>query len=297
MGNRFELGVVADDEAWANARIDEGVAEIRRIERLLTTFRNDSQTQQINYYAGIRPVAVDREVFALIARAQRLSELTQGAFDLSYGSIDKSLWNFDQNMTALPSPEVAKKMVRLINYRNIILDEKKLTVFLAEKGMRIGFGGIGKGYGAEMAKRIMRQNGVASGVVNASGDLTTWGRRPDGSDWTIGLADPDAKDQPFSYLTIIDMAVATSGDYEKFVMIDGRRYSHTINPKTGLPVTGLRSVTIISPNAELSDALATPVYVMGPRVGLNLIDQIKGVACVIIDEQNQVFCSRNIRVG
>ena len=297
MGNRFELGVVADDAAWASARIDEGIAEIRRIERLLTTFSDDSQTQRINENAGIRPVAVDREVFDLIARAQRLSELTQGAFDLSYGSIDKSLWNFDQNMTALLSPEMAMRMVRLINYRNIILDKEEQSVFLAEKGMRIGFGGIGKGYGAEEAKRIMQQNGVSSGVVNASGDLTAWGRRPDGREWTIGLADPDAKDRPFSYLTISDMAVATSGDYEKFVMIGGKRYSHTINPKTGLPVTGLRSVTIISPNAELSDALATPVYVMGPRVGLDLVNQIRGVACVIIDAGNKVYCSENIAVS
>lgn len=297
MGNRFELGVVAEDETWANARIDEGIVEIRRIERLLTTFSDDSQTQQINRNAGIKPVVVDCEVFDLIGRAQRLSELTQGAFDLSYGSIDKSLWNFDQTITALPSLETARKMVWLIDYRNIILDEKARTVFLAKKGMRIGFGGIGKGYAAETARKIMQQNGVTSGVVNASGDLTTWGHRPGGSAWTIGLADPDAKDRPFSFLKISDMAVATSGDYEKFVMIGGKRYSHTIDPRTGLPVTGLRSVTIISPNAELSDALATPVYVMGPRVGLNLINQIKGVACVIIDENNKVYCSANINAS
>jgi FAD:protein FMN transferase len=187
-------------------------------------------------------------------------------------------------------------MVRLVNYKNIILDREKQTVFLAEKGMRIGFGGIGKGYAAEMAKRLLIENGVPGGVVNASGDLTTWGRRPDGSPWTIGLADPDAKDRPFSYLEISGLAVATSGDYEKFVTIGGKRYSHTINPRTGLPVTGIKSVTIISPNAELSDALATPVYVMGPRVGLDLINQLRDIACVIIDEHNQVFCSNSIKV-
>lgn len=296
MGNRFEIGVVAESEAWAHERIGEAIDEIRRIERLLTTFSDDSQTQQINHNAGLRPVPVVREVFDLIARACRLSDLTQGAFDLSYGSIDKSLWNFDQTMTALPSPQTARKMVRLINYKNIILDREKQTVFLAEKGMRIGFGGIGKGYAAEMAKRLLLENGVVSGVVNASGDLATWGHRPDGNPWTIGLADPDAQDRPFSYLEISGLAVATSGNYEKFVTIDGRRYSHTINPRTGLPVTGIKSVTIISPNAELSDALATPVYVMGTRVGLNLINQMRDIACVIIDEQNQVFCSDSITV-
>ena len=296
MGNRFEIGVVATQEAWAQARIEEAIAEIRRIERLLTTFRDDSQTQLINQNAGLRPVPVDAEVFDLIARANRLSDLTQGAFDLSYGSLDKSLWNFDPNMTALPAPEMAQHMVRLINYKNIILDREKQTVFLAEKGMRIGFGGIGKGYAAEMAKRLLIKKGVTSGVVNASGDLTTWGRRPDGRPWTIGLADPDAKDRPFSYLEISDLAVATSGDYEKYAMIGGKRYSHTINPRTGLPVTGLKSVTIISPNAELSDALATPVYVMGPRVGLDLINQMRDIACVVIDEHNEVFCSDSIKI-
>ncbi|MPR32037.1 FAD:protein FMN transferase [Salmonirosea aquatica] len=296
MGNRFEIGLVADQEEWAQAQIEEAIVEIRRIERLLTTFSDDSQTQFINQNAGIRPVAVDAEVFDLIARACRLSDLTQGAFDLSYGSIDQSLWNFDQHMTALPSPETAREMVRLINYKNIILDREKQTIFLAEKGMRIGFGGIGKGYAAEMAKRLLIRKGVTSGVVNASGDLTTWGLRPDGSPWTIGLADPDAKDQPFSYLEISGLAVATSGDYEKFVTIGGKRYSHTINPRTGLPVTGIKSVTIISPNAELSDALATPVYVMGPRVGLDLINQMRDIACVIIDDRNQVFCSDSIVV-
>lgn len=296
MGNRFEIGVVAENEEWAQVRIEDAIAETRRIERLLTTFSDDSQTQFINQNAGVRPVAVDSEVFELIARACRLSDLTQGAFDLSYGSIDKSLWNFDQTMTALPSPETARKMVRLINYKNIILDREKQTVFLAKKGMRIGFGGIGKGYAAEMTKRLLIEKGVVSGVVNASGDLTTWGHRPDGSPWTIGLADPDAKDRPFSYLEISGLAVATSGDYEKYVTINGKRYSHTINPRTGLPVTGIKSVTIISPNAELSDALATPVYVMGIRVGLDLINQMRDIACVIIDDHNKVFCSDSIMV-
>ncbi|TDE15255.1 FAD:protein FMN transferase [Dyadobacter psychrotolerans] len=296
MGNRFEISVVDRREDWAIQIIDIAITEIKRIEKLLTTFSDDSQTQLINQNAGICPVQVDQEVFDLIARANRISELTQGAFDLSYGSIDKSLWNFDQNMTSLPTPEVAGKMIRLINYKNIVLGSDQKTVFLKEKGMRIGFGGIGKGYAAEMAKRKMTEHGALSGVVNASGDLTTWGKQPDGAEWTIGIADPDKKDKPFSYMKISNMAVATSGNYEKFVMINGKRFSHTIDPKTGLPVSGIRSVTIISPNAELSDALATPVTVMGVKVGLSLINQMENIACMIIDDQNKIFTSKNIRV-
>eukprot|EP01034_Spumella_vulgaris_P007687 gene7687-9792_t len=185
MGNRFEISAVSGDELWANQRIDQAVGEIQRIEQLLSTFREDSQTQLINNHAGIRPVAVDYEVYALIERSIRISELTQGAFDITYGSIDKSLWNFDLNMQSLPTAEVAKNMVRLINYKNIVLDAEHFSVFLKEEGMRIGFGGIGKGYAAEMAKKIMQENGVKGGVVNASGDLTAWGKQPDGSEWTI----------------------------------------------------------------------------------------------------------------
>jgi FAD:protein FMN transferase len=296
MGNRFEITVVSDDASWAEERIDDAVAEISRIEKLLTTFSETSQTAAINRMAGIQPVKVDKEVFDLIHRSLKISSLTQGAFDISYGSIDKSLWNFDVNMTSLPSKETAKEMVRLINYRNIILDEKNSTVFLKEKGMRIGFGGIGKGYAADKAKNLLQQKGVESGVVNASGDLVTWGRQPDGKPWTVGIANPYAKFQPFSYLDISNMAIATSGNYEKYAVINGKKYSHTIDPKTGLPVSGIKSVTIICPSAELADAMATPVMVMGVKAGLNLANQMKQIACIIIDDEDRIYTTNNIKI-
>jgi len=296
MGNRFELTVVSDDKDWAAKRIDEAVEEIRRIERLLTTFSEESQTNLINRYAGIKPVKVDKEIFDLIERSKRLSKITQGAFDISYGSVDKSLWNFDKNMTSLPDAETAKAAVHLINYKNILLDEDRCTVFLKQKGMRIGFGGIGKGYAAEKARQLMQQQGVESGIVNAAGDLTAWGLQPDGKEWTIGIADPDSTHHPFSYLSISNMAIATSGNYEKFITVNGKRYSHTIDPKTGLPVTGIKSVTIISPNAEIADAMATPVMIMGVKVGLDLINQLNGLACIIVDDYNNIHTSKNIRL-
>lgn len=299
MGNRFEISVVSADADWANNRLADAVAEISRIERLLTTFDEASQTNQINANAGIRPVQVDAEVFALIERSLQLSALTQGAFDITYGSIDKRLWNFDTAMTSLPDAQTARRLVRLINYRNVLLDEPNSTVFLKERGMRVGFGGIGKGYAAEQAKRLLKALGVESGIVNASGDLTTWGTQPNGQPWTIGIADPDRRGtggRAFSYLNISDMAVATSGNYEKYALINGRRYSHTIDPKTGYPVSGIKSVTIIAPNAELADALATPVMVMGVEVGLNLINQMRHIACIILDEDDQLHTSHNIRL-
>jgi thiamine biosynthesis lipoprotein len=142
----------------------------------------------------------------------------------------------------------------------------------------------------------MQQAGAASGIVNASGDLVAWGHQPSGKPWTIGIADPERAGSPFSWLNITDMAIATSGNYEKFVMIDGKKYSHTIDPKTGLPVTGIKSVTIICPNAEIADALATPVMVLGIKIGLDMINQMKDIACIIIDDDNKVFTSKNIRL-
>lgn len=296
MGNRFELTVVASTQVMAEACLQTAISEIKRIEQLLTTFSEHSQTAHINRYAGIQPVKVDREVFYLIKRAYQISELTQGAFDLSYGSLDKRLWNFDQQMTALPTQETARHMVRLINYKNIVLNERESTVFLKEKGMRIGFGGIGKGYAAECAKRVLQQAGIQSGVVNAAGDLTTWGMQPNGQPWTIGIAAPNGTKHPFSTMSISGTSVATSGDYEKFVCINGKRYSHTINPKTGYPVSGIKSVTIICPNAELADAMATPVMVMGTTAGLHLINQIQHMECIIIDDQDKIYTSHNIKI-
>lgn len=294
MGNRFEISVVAEQESWAMDKIEIGVKEIQRIEKLLTTFNEESETNRINQSAGIAAVRVSTETFELIERCIRLSEITQGAFDISYGSVDKRLWNFDTTMQALPDRETARKMVRLINYRNILLDRENSSVFLKEKGMRIGFGGIGKGYAAEKARLVMMASGVTSGIVNASGDLTTWGFQPDGSQWTIGIAHPDASDKIFSYMQISGLAVATSGNYEKYVMIGGKRYSHTINPRTGLPVSGIKSVTIISPNAEVSDAMATPVTIMGIEAGLDMINQIINIEAIIIDDQNKLYTSKNI---
>ena len=295
MGNRFELSVVANDAVWADAMIELGIAEIRRIEKLLTTYSDTSETSLINRHAGIAPVAVSEEVFWLIERCLRISSITQGAFDISYGSVDKKLWNFDTTMKSLPDAATAKRMVRLINYQHILLDKNERTVFLKEKGMRIGFGGIGKGYAAEKAKAAMREAGVENGVVNASGDMTTWGFQADGKPWTIGIANPDYADAIFSYMNITNLSVATSGNYEKFVMIGGKRYSHTINPKTGLPVSGIKSVTIICPNAELADAMATPVTIMGVEAGLYLINQMNHIEAIIIDDHNKIYASKNIR--
>ncbi len=296
MGNRFEISVVSEDENWAYDKIDIAISEIQRIEKLLTTFSSESVTYEINENAGIKPVVVPKEVFDLIYRCQMISKMTQGAFDISYGSIDKRFWNFDLSMKELPNKDDALKAVELINYENIILNPEDSSVFLKLKGMRIGFGGIGKGYAAERAKIILINNGVKSGIVNAAGDLSTWGFQENGEAWTIGIADPNKKEALFSTFKITNTSVATSGNYEKYVLIDGKKYSHTIDPKTGYPVSGIKSVTIIAENAEIADALATPVSVMGIEVGIDFINQLPNIGCIIIDDFDKIYHTKNINL-
>jgi thiamine biosynthesis lipoprotein len=295
MGNHFEITVAVEEEARGFEIIEAAYDYIQTIENQLTTYNENSDTARINAAAGIHPVEVPSETFALIQRCQRISRITQGAFDITYGSVDKSLWNFDTSMSRLPDAATAKRMVRLINYENVELNVQDQSVFLREKGMRIGFGGIGKGYAAEKTREWMRQQGITAGIVNASGDLTTWGKQPNGKPWTIGIADPNQSSTIFSYLEVSDMAVATSGNYEKFIVMEGRKYSHTIDPRSGLPITGIKSVTIITPNAELADALTTPVAIMGIEAGMDLVNQLQQVECIIIDDNDQIFTSQNIQ--
>ena len=294
MGNRFDLGIVSENSSDANAGLAEAVEEIKRIERLLTTFDERSQTNQINVHAGITPIEVDQEVFDLIARAQKIANLTQGAFDLSYGSLDKRLWNFDQEMRSLPDPIEMAKSVRLIDYQAIELDAANQTVFLRKKGMRIGFGGIGKGYAADRAKSLLVNLGFQHGVVNASGDMSAWGLNERGLAWQVAIVDPDDPKKTIAHFDLTNAAVATSGNYEKYVMIAGKKYSHTINPKTGYPIQGIKSVSVFAPVAELADALTTPIAVMGVEVGLDLVNQLNGINCVIIDDDNRIYQSKNI---
>ena len=297
MGNHFEISLVAEEEELANEWIQQGFNHIKEIEYLLTTYSDTSDLYRINAAAGVEPVVVHKETFGIIERSLQISAITQGAFDISYGSVDKHLWNFDVHQNELPDPETAKKMVRLINYRNILLDKAATTVMLKEKGMRIGLGGIGKGYAAEKTRQYLKSLGATAGIVNASGDLTTWGMQPDGKPWTIGIADPNNASSIFSYLEVSDMAVATSGNYEKFIWVNGRKYSHTINPKTGLPITGIKSVTILTPNAELADALTTPIAIMGIEAGLHLINQLHQVEAIIIDDDDRVYLSKQIELN
>lgn len=296
MGSRFEITVIAGNKAEADEYIDLAVIEIVRIEKLISSWDPNSQTSEINRNAGLKAVTVDRELFNLIQRAIKISEITDGAFDISYASMDR-IWKFDGSMNEMPSEEEIKASVAKVGFKNILLDEKNSTVFLKNSGMKIGFGAIGKGYAADKAKDLLLSKGVPGGIINASGDMNTWGKQPDGREWMVALTNPLNKDQAFALLPLREGAVVTSGDYEKFVKFNGVRYSHIINPKTGYPATGIISVSVFAHKAELADALATSVFVLGKDVGLNRIDQLPQVECIIIEANGNISTSKNIKIN
>lgn len=295
MGSRFDITVVAKDSLEANGYIDMAVNEIYRIERLISSWDVNSQTSEVNRNAGIKPVKVDEELFDLIQRAIGISKLTDGAFDISYASMDK-IWKYDGSMTAMPSEESIANSVSKVGFQNILLDKEQRTVFLKLEGMKIGFGAIGKGYAADKAKDLLMSNGVVSGIINASGDMNTWGKQPDGNEWKVAITNPLDKNKVFALLPITNGAVVTSGNYEKYVNFNNVRYTHIIDPRTGYPATGIISVTVFAPKAELADALATSVFVMGKEVGLNRIEQLPKVECIIIDDKGNITKSKNIQI-
>lgn len=295
MGSRFDITVVAKDPVEANKHIELAINEIARIEQLISSWDPKSQTSEINRNAGIKPVKIDSELFDLIQRGIGISKLTDGAFDISYASMDK-IWKFDGSMTEMPSTDSIKASVSKVGYRNIVLDNENNTVFLKLKGMKIGFGAIGKGYAADKAKNLLISKGVVAGIINASGDMNTWGKQPDGSEWKVAITNPMDKNKVFALLPINNGAVVTSGNYEKYVTFNDVRYTHIIDPRTGYPATGIISVTVFAPKAELADALATSVFVMGIEVGLNRIEQLPQVECIIIDENGHITTSKNIEI-
>jgi len=294
MGCDFELIVVHENEVRAQSALEAGVKEIQRIEELLSEFKSTSQTSMINLDAGKKPVQVNEETYRLIQRCKEISRLTQGAFDITVGPL-KKLYPFRHENFSLPSKQNISDALKKIGHRYLRLHDDNRVSFDRE-GMQISFAAIGKGYAADCVSKLWKKGGIDSGVINASGDLTLWGRRADGSNWKVGIAHPDNKNEIALWLPVEEGSVATSGDYEQFFMHDGIRYSHNINPITGLPLTGIKSVTVGSPSAELCDALCTGVYVMGKKAGLYLINQLPNTHCLIIDEQNEFYYSKNLHV-
>lgn len=285
MGSIFNFTVVDKDSTLAKSHIAEVITEIDRIENLISEWRPETQISKVNQNAGIKAVKVDREVFELTKRAIDYSKITDGAFDISIAALDK-IWKFDGSMDVLPSEEAIKKSIEHVGYQYIILDSINCTIFLAKKGMKIGFGSIGKGYAADKGKELLMAKGVMGGIVNASGDLASWGKQTNGKPLIVGITNPFKRNLIYKKILLKDNAVVTSGSYEKFAEINGIRYSHIINPKTGYPATGLVSVTVIGPSAEFANALSTSIMVMGKKEGLKLLKKYPNYKGILIEDKD-----------
>lgn len=299
MGSQFEVTVVAADAATAERAAAAAWAEIDRVEALISSWRPDSQTTRINEAAGREPVVVSQELFDLVRRSLSVAKLTGGAFDPTFGGVGR-LWDFGRReggrtRARLPDPEELREALELVDWRRVELDPARRSVYLPKEGMRLGFGAIGKGYAANRAVWVLEEHGIESGVVSAGGDLVAFGRRENGEPWTVGLADPRRPGELLGRLVLTDTAVVTSGDYERFVEIDGERYAHILDPRTGWPVRGVGSVTVVCPDGELADALATAVFVLGPDEGLRLIDRLRGIEALVIDHEGRLHASENFR--
>lgn len=289
MGGKFNITIVANDVATAERFIDTVIAEITRIEWLISDWKPSSQVSMVNRNAGIQPVRVDKELLDLTERAIRISEYSGGAFDISFAAMEK-IWRFDGSMTKMPDSSLVKTAVEKVGYKNIIVNRDSSTIFLRLKGMKIGFGALGEGYAADRSKQLMLEHGIESGIVNATGDIQAWGSRPDGKSWKIGINDP-FKNGSLAGILSIQGAITTSGSYEKFVIIDHKRYAHIINPATGYPATGLTSVTVTGPSTEMANALSTSIMVLGKEKGLQLIKGFSAYRCLMITDDRKYITS------
>jgi len=287
MGNQFEISVVGNDVMWAEERIASAINEISRIEKLLSALTEGSNITQINRNAGIQPVKVNPEIFWLIDRALQLSELTYGAFDITYLSGD--------NQEIATDKAVKTKTIQK-NYQSVVLDTQAMTVFLKEEGMRISFAANSKGYAADRAKYILQIQGVSSGVINAGGDLLTWGLQPDNEPWTVSAADPDKQNEPYANLNISDMCLATAANTKEKITPVNTLAIKKLNPKKGFPVSAITSLSVISPSAELSAAMANPMISIGINAGLYLVNKLNQIGCVIIDDHQRIYTSKGITV-
>jgi thiamine biosynthesis lipoprotein len=288
MGNQFEISIVANDVMWAEERIANAINEINRVEKLLSAFTDNSNVTEINRNAGIQPVKVNPEIFWLIDRAIKISELTYGAFDITYFSGDKEV--------AAANNKSTKTLTTFGNYQSVVLDDKAMTVFLKEEGMRISFAANSKGYAADRAKYILQTQGVSSGVINAGGDLLTWGLQPDNQPWTVAAADPELQNVAYANLNISDMCIATSINSNENTAVANKQIIKKINPKKGFPVSGIVSMSVVSPSAELSGAMANPMIAIGINAGLYLVNKLNQIGCVVIDDHERVYTSKGIKI-
>ncbi len=291
MGTEISVYLWHDDPVAGNEAVEAVFSEVARINQLMSTYVEDSRISQINREAADGPVEAGPELTHLIIRSLDMSRLTLGAFDITYDSVGQ---HYDFRERRHPDAATIEKELPLIDYRLVHADPVKNTVSFAAQGVRINLGGIAKGYTVERAVDLLRQRGVSNGIVTAGGDSRLLGDRR-GQPWVVGIRDPRKEGEVAIRIPLVDEAISTSGDYERYFEEDGKRYHHILQPATGEPAYGVHSATIVGPDAVITDGLSTSVFVMGVDKGLRLIATLPDYEAIVIDAEGRLFYSDGLR--
>jgi thiamine biosynthesis lipoprotein len=295
MGSPLRLTAWTNDASGARAAFDEVFAEFNRLETLMSTWIPESDVQRVNRAAGRHPVRASEDVREVLKDARQISQWTGGKFDVTFGALS-GLWKFDHDQdNVIPDMSDVRRRLQLVDYRAIQIDDTAGTVLLVREGMSIHLGGIGKGYAIDRGVGILRARGFRDFMIQSGGDIYVGGMR-DGRPWRLGIQDPrGSAGRVFAELDLSDGTFSTSGDYERFFIKDGRRYHHLLDPATGEPARGARSVTIVANLAVIADGLSTGVFILGPTAGMALIEKLPDVEGVIVSDKNEVLVSSGLR--
>jgi len=292
MGTVIEITLLSEDEEASKKAALQAFQEIKRIEQLMSPWVGPSDVTRLNRSAGKEWVKISPETLEVIQRSQKISGLSEGAFDITIAPLTQ-LWRKARERGAPPSSEEVKKILDLVSYRNLLIQSDG-KVFLKKKGMATDLGGIAKGYAVDRAFKTLTSLGYKNLIVNAGGDLRAGGLK-NNQLWSIGIQNPRLPEKVMATISVSDSAIATSGDYEKFFFHQGKRYHHILNPKTGFPADGCQSVTILSKDGMTSDGLATAVFVLGPEKGYALCQKIGGLECLIMDGEGKTVMTPGLQ--
>jgi thiamine biosynthesis lipoprotein len=296
MGTELQLTAWTADEPAADAAFQAVFQEMDRLENLLSNWRETSEIQQLNAAAGKHPVRVGNELREVLQAAHQVSDWTGGKFDVTWGVLS-DLWKFDyQNKDdSIPDPKEVLRRLKLIDYRDVVVDDQAGTAFIKREGMVVNLGGIGKGYAVDRAREILKSRGFHDYMIQFGGDMYVAGRSGD-HPWRLGIQDPRGPaNKIFAQMDLTDSTFSTSGDYARSFVRNGRRYHHIIDPATGEPAAGCRSVTLLTGSATVSDALSKGVFILGPEAGMALVERLPGVEAVIVSTKNEVLLSKGIK--
>jgi len=294
MGTVVEIKVVWDDPDKADEAIYAAFSRMRDIEDQMSAKKTESWLHRINKGAVEKPLKIPDDLIYVLGLCQDYSYITDGGFDISIGAISQ-LWDFDKQTERIPTEEEINNALKFIDFRKIHLDKGEGTIKLDISGMTLDLGAAAKGYAVDEAVKRLKEMGIRSGLVNAGGDLKGFGRKPDGKLWYIGIQDPHNSQKIIGSLYLDNEAVVTSGDYERYIVYEGTKYHHILDPKTGWPARDCKSVSIACKRAVEADILSTGIFVIGPDRGMGLIESLPGIEGMIIDNGGNIHISSGWR--